>query len=435
MNEDSKISLPTQEQRRCSACGTRVAAQATTCLMCGASLAETDPSIEETKEKEQKLPSWIRALIVIGLALIILGAVSFGLYTLLTAELKDATPTATHTHTPTVTLTSTPTQTPTQTPTSTSIPPVVHQVQEGETLITIAELHETTVEAIVALNPGVETELIQVNQVLLIPAETPTPSPTATLDPNVPTATPGDFEVHIVEQGETLITIAEDYEVSVATLRQLNDLPPGDDTIFINQSLVIPIGTPEPTIAPTMDPNATPTPLSPYSAPHLLSPPDGAIFVGDAEPIVLQWASVGVLRNNEWYELALFQPLSNAPLDKIYTRATAWRVPVDLLTTDIDAHKFRWRVQVVRETEGRDETLVYKEAGSQGSTWTFIRLEVTPTPSLTPSATPTTTPTSTPTPTPTPTLTPTLTLTLTATSIPPTATNTPTSTLSPTPTP
>lgn len=365
---------------------------ATTCLMCGASLVEEEATPEEEEEEvQQGLPGWARALIVVALALAILSAVSFGLYSLMTAEPEEVTPTITPTRTPTATPTSTPTQTPTPTSIPTPIPPLAHPVQEGETLIDIAVIYDTTVEAIMALNPGVEPEMIQVGQILLIPVATPTPGPTSTLDPAIPTPTPADYIVHIVAQGETLGAIAEQYPgVSVATIRAANDLPPNDDTIRVNQSLIIPMGTPMPSPTPTVDPNATPTPAPPYPAPPLLSPPDGAILVGSEEPILLQWASVSVLRTGEWYALTLSQPSGGVVSATTYTRATAWRVPSDLLpTSDADGREFRWQVQVARETRDRRGKLVYQEAGAPSQVRVFTWLMATPTPTYTPSPAPT----------------------------------------------
>jgi len=387
MVEEPEIPLPTEKPRYCPACGARVAAKATTCLMCEAPLVEEEAALEE--KAQRRLPGWARALIVVVLALAILTAGGFGLYTLLTAEPEQAPPTLTPTRTPTATSSPTPTRTPTITPTPTPIPPRVHQVQEGETLIVIAAAYDTTVEEILALNPGVEPELLQVGQLLLIPAATPTPGPTSTPEPGVPTPTPGDFIIHVVAPGETLISIAEEYEVSVPLIRVANDLPPGDDTIRVNQSLVIPVGTPMPSPTPTVDPNATPTPVPPYPAPPLLSPPDGAVFVGNNEPILLQWASVSVLRDDEWYELILFQPPGGVVSATTYTRATAWRVPLDLLlTTNADVREFRWQVQVVRERYDKDGALVYEEAGALSEVRTFTWLAPTPTPSPSPTPAP-----------------------------------------------
>jgi len=275
-------------------------------------------------------------------------------------------------------------------PTPTPIPPLVHQVQEGETLIDIAALHDTTVAAIAALNPDVDAELILPGQILLIPVPTPTPGPTSTLDPSVPTPTPPDYIVHIVAPGETLSTIAEKYDVSMASIRAASELPPGDDTIFVNQSLTIPLGTPMPSPTPTVDPNATATLPPPYPAPPLLSPPDGAILVEGNEPILLQWASVSVLRDDEWYEVSVSQPAGGQISATVYTRATAWHVPTDLRSaSNTDPLELRWQVQVVQEARGREDEQIYKEAGAPSEARAFTWVVPTPTPTPTVTLTPT----------------------------------------------
>ena len=58
------------------------------------------------------------------------------------------------------------TVTATVTPTPTLIPPQMHQVQAGEMLIAIAEMYDTTVEEILALNPGLDPDLFQEGQLL-----------------------------------------------------------------------------------------------------------------------------------------------------------------------------------------------------------------------------------------------------------------------------
>lgn len=441
MSEEPQVADPTEEPRHCPTCGSRVAAMATTCLMCGSSLAEEEAPLQE-KDVQRELPGWARALIVVALALLILSIGSFGLYTLMTAEPEpeDTTPTATPTSTPTATQTATPTPLPTATSTPTPIPPLAYQVKEGETLIDIAIAHDVTVEQIMAWNPTMDPDLLQVGQVILIPVATPTPGPTSTPDPSIPTPTLPAYKVHIVSPGETLSTIAENYAeqypeagISVESIRSASGLPQDDDTIRVNQSLVIPLGTPEPSPTPTVDPNATPTPLSLYLAVPLLSPPDGTIPVGTDEPILLQWASISVLRDDEWYKLSLSQPSGGAISATIYTRATAWRVPFDLMPApDTDVHEFHWQVQVVREKRDRQSEWIYEPAGIPGEVRTFTWLMFTPTPSSTPTITPTytPTPTSTPTSTPTPTHTPTPTSTSTPRPIPtptPTFTSTPAS--------
>jgi LysM repeat protein len=267
-----------------------------------------------------------------------------------------------------------------------------------------------------------DPNLLQVGQIVLIPVATPTPGPTATLDPNVPTPTPPDYVVHIVSPGETLSTIAEAYAeqypdagVSVQAIRFANDLPAADDTIRINQSLIIPLSTPEPSPTPTVDPNATSTPIPPYAAVPLLKPPDGAIAVGTSDPILLQWASINILRDDEWYELTLSQPAGGMISATIHTRSTAWRIPAELMpASDAYVREFQWQVRIVKEALDDDGTRVYEEVGFPSQTRTFTWLEFPPT--STPTPTPTSTPTITLTPSPTPS--PTQTPTATATPIP-----------------
>jgi LysM repeat protein len=389
MAEEPQVSLPTEEQRQCPSCGTRVAAMATTCLMCGASLEAGKAEPENGREPAKKeLPGWAKPLIVVALALVFLAVGFYGLYALMNVQPQDTSPTPTPTQTPTSTPTSTPTRTPAPTSTPTPLPPLTYQVLTGDTLSDIAARFDTTVEDILALNPEVEPELLSVGYVLRIPAGTLTPTTTPTLDPSLPTPTPGNFVIHVVEQGDTLESIAEEHDVSVALIREANpeQLPVGSDSIFVGQSLVVPLGTPIPSPTPTVDPLATPTPPPPYGAPPLLSPPDGAALAGIDSPIALQWASVDLLQENEWYEVTLFFP-DGITAHTFHTRTTAWRVPFDLLMEATgDVAEFRWQVMVVREMRSETGGLAYEKAGrvSEMRTFRWTRPTPTPTPSPTP---------------------------------------------------
>ncbi len=372
MTKEPDLFLPTEEPRYCPECETRVAAKASTCLMCGASLEEETKDEAEEKEPPRGLPAWVSSVVVVVLAIIILTVGAFSFYTLLIAEppAEDLPPTASPTPTSTSTPTSTPTQTPTSTPTSTPIPPITHKVEKGETLSDIAVLYDLPAEEILALNPEVEPDLIRAEDVLLIPAPTPTPGATSTPDPDNPTPTPGDFVVHVVKSGETLLGIAEQYDVSIDLIRTANDLPADEETIQAEQSLIIPNEKGAPTPTPTINPNATPTPIPPYEAPALLNPPDGMLFADAQEP-VLQWASVSVLRDDEWYQLTISQPDGGVISDTIRTRATAWRVPEELLEkANAQVSEIAWQVQIVREALEGDE-IVYEEAGAASERRTF----------------------------------------------------------------
>jgi len=260
-------------------------------------------------------------------------------------------------------------------------PPRAHQVQPGDTLASIAGLYETTTDEIVALNPGIVAELLQVGQVLLIP---PAPIPEeliATEEPPLPTPVSDGAYIHVVAPGDTLLSISRRYSVTISLIRAANpEIPPGSDTIQVNQSLVIPLGTPMPSPTPTVDPRATPTPLPLYPALDLLSPPDGAVFAGPGAVISLQWASVGILQEYEWYEIRVARPGADPIVQQ--TRSTAFRVPAELYPVSGSvAGDFRWHVRVVRETWTAG---VYEQASEPARVRTFSWVEALPTPTPSP---------------------------------------------------
>jgi LysM repeat protein len=358
--------------------------------MCGTSLVEAEePQEEEVSEVPDRRRAgrwvfWAAAVLVVA---VIAGVGYLVLQPLLTAPPPTPTATPSPTGTPTATASPTSAVSPTPTPTYTPLPPRAHQVQEGETLSDIAQAYDTTVEEILALNPGITPELLQVNQVLLIPPAEPTPVPTGTATPEGPTPTPGPYIVHVVGPGDTLLSIAEQYSVTVSLIRAANpDIPAGSDVIRVDQSIIIPQGTPMPTPTPTSNPNATPTPLPIYSAPPLLNPPDGAVFGGPEATIVLEWASVSLLDSEEWYELRLSRPGMDPIVER--TWSTSYRVPAGLYPPpDATTREFSWRVRVVRRIQGSDD---YALASEQGPVWGFRWLELAPTatPTLSPTPTP-----------------------------------------------
>jgi LysM repeat protein len=350
--------------------------------MCGASLDQEEGVLEA--EPRQR-PLWPFLIAVVAVSLLVLAVGGLLLRPFIFPPAATATPTSSPTVTPTPTSTPTPTLSPSATPTTMPPQPRAHQVQEGETLLSIAQQYDATSDEILALNPGISPDLLQVGQVLLVPAATPTPGPTGA-EPAGPTpTTPGDIHIHVVAPGETLLSIAQEYSVTVALLRAANpEIPAGSDVIRVNQSLIIPLGTPMPTPTPTPDPNATPTPLPPYPPPPLLSPPDGSVFGGPDAAISLQWAAVAILRPNEWYEVHVFRPGTEPLVER--TRATVYRIPQEAYPPPGSrVRTFRWWVRVVRRAPGEG---IYKQSSEQGPVYAFLWLEAPPTPTPSPSPTP-----------------------------------------------
>jgi LysM repeat protein len=373
----------TEGRRHCPACGTPVAGTATVCLICGANLAEETPS-EPEPVRPVGPPLWRRllriawAVIKLPLAAVLAGGILLGISILLvnqpwkppavldsplvtpmdTPTRVTPTDTSTPTHTPTLTPlpTATPTDTPTPTATATAtwtptpVPIITYTVQSGDSWISIADRFRVDVVDLAQFNGRSVDDILQIDEVLQIP-----PANGAERPPSLE---------HIVQRGDRLESIAERYGVSVEAMRIVNNLP-ADHVLLVGETLIIPLGTPTPptptptnTGTPTASPTATatlwpdtPTPISGYPAPVLLTPPDGQI-IEDQDTVLLNWASVGVLADDEWYVLRLRVPGDTEQPKEVWTKTTSWRVPGDLRPPEDAAETpLHWQVVVVRLVE------------------------------------------------------------------------------------
>ncbi|MGM0401437.1 MAG: LysM peptidoglycan-binding domain-containing protein [Chloroflexota bacterium] len=130
-------------------------------------------------------------------------------------------PTSTPTAGPTPVPSGTPAAGATQTPRP-GTSPITYTVQDGDTLYSLAKRYDTTVQAIMQAN-GMMTYLIRVGEVIWIPVSGAAP--------------PGPI-VHIVQPGETLFSIAQQYGTTVWAIRMANNLP--GYTIWAYSALFIP---------------------------------------------------------------------------------------------------------------------------------------------------------------------------------------------------
>jgi LysM repeat protein len=259
-----------------------------------------------------------------------------------------------------------------ETPTPAPTRFLTHYVKAGENLTSIATDYGTTVEAIVAANHIEDPRSLRTGQELIIPLAGSVGGPTPV--PGAPTAPPRGTEVvvHVVQPGESLLGIALEYDTSVEVIMAANNIADAQ-LIFAGQELIIPLGTPTPVPTPTPRPTPTPTPGPPYAAPDLLDPAEGERFQGEEADIVLNWASVGILAEDEWYILRLrlmTEPVYQHP--SVWTKVTSWRVPASLYpstlrlgsgqalptagpSVEAESHLFRWDVTVVRHTGTRPD--------------------------------------------------------------------------------
>lgn len=97
-----------------------------------------------------------------------------------------------------------------------------YMVEKGDSLYSIAQKFNTTVDNLKALN-NLATDVLSIGQVLVIPEDT-------NLDENK--------EIYIVKSGDTLYGIAQKYGISVDDLKKANNLT--NNTLSIGQSLIIP---------------------------------------------------------------------------------------------------------------------------------------------------------------------------------------------------
>ncbi len=368
MQQNATPSAP----RYCPVCGTRVAAGAKTCLMCGADLTAIEAPPEEAAPAPRRTLTRRQLFLLGGAAILIMAAaIALGLSS---PQAGSATPpTATPspqpspTATPTVALSPTPTQPPLPTPTP--IPPQTYVVQRGDTLLSIATQFGLTVDELRAYN-GMDSDIIVVGQELLIPPPTPTPGPTPTWDPSLPTPTLAPFVLHTVQQGDTLSTIAEKYGVTVDDIRRANNLGEDDTVIRAGQVLQIPQYTPTPVATPEMVRAGTPTPRPLYPAPILLYPPSGEIFHGREARVVLQWAAVDLLAEDESYQITLRCPSTEGMrTETFYQQSTLLRLADDLFPpAEGGEHTCQWQVAIVRRGEG-GERIVSQEGESRSFVW------------------------------------------------------------------
>jgi hypothetical protein len=130
----------------------------------------------------------------------------------------------------------------------------------------------------------------------------------------------------------------------------------------------------------------TPTIAPPYPAPELLLPPDGAPFDSSSDTIALQWASVGTLRNNEYYQVTIIDITGGQNrhiTDEV--KDTTFTVPASFRPTDGEPHVFRWFVVSVAQIGvDADGLAVFINGGpvsdSRVFTWNGTGVASTPTP-------------------------------------------------------
>ncbi len=367
---------PSSSTKICPTCGTRLAENATRCLVCGTELSPSVGSKSTKAVQANRMPeitlSLPAALGLLAVFLIVGAGVVFAAFRLTGNTPSGPGSVDTATITPTLTETATPTEafTATPVPSPTTQPPFAYTVVSGDTCLSIALTFNVSVQSIILLNnlSAACTNLV-VGQKLQVPYPTPTPLPaaTATLEPAQATQAACDKVTYTVQANDTLSIIAANYNVPADAIKSYNGL--STDTVFLGMNLVIPLCQ----RAATPGPSPTPTIPPPYPAPNLLLPADGASFTLANDTITLQWASIGTLRDNEAYQVIVEDVTDNQGRRLVqYVTDTKFNIPTSFRPADNAAHVFRWWVTTVRQSGTDDQGQpIWDSAGAESTPRVF----------------------------------------------------------------
>lgn len=384
---------PTSNKTKvCPTCGTRLSDNAVRCLVCGMEFgAQPAPKVAKKSEKSVQASSLpqvtlsLPAAIGVLLVVIVIAAaiVFFSLRASAPPGTFDPVETSTPTETPTATLPSTATLPPTDIPTATPQKPFEYTVSVNDgSCSQIAFNFGISVQSIIITNNLPSTCPISVGQRLLIPYPTATapPPPTNTPLPVDATRQACETVTITVQEGDTLSSIAANYAVPPDAIKEFNGLT--TDNVFFGATLQIPLcrraATPGPTPTATIPP--------PYPAPNLLLPADGAAFTLANDVVTLQWASVGVLRDGEAYQITV-EDVTASQTRRItdYVTDTKYIVPTSFRPRDNVAHVMRWWITPVRQAGVDDQGQpIWVASGAVSEkrvfTWVGVAVQGTPNP-------------------------------------------------------
>ncbi len=409
----------------CPICQARNQRGATACANCGASIEQISPSLDAIANHAQSSPYDFRlgetdlveaslqrrgqllggclAVLLVACLATIAGAL------LLTDRANDsraAPPVAiaekpTRISGPTITpgpptASHTPSPAPTKIPSDTPTPaPCLREVSAGDSLIGIilacGHQNLAIMPTVMALNGIADEAFIRAGQVIRVPPPTPTidplatPAPSATpaadsaaaesalallaFDPFAPTATPTllpGLMWHIVRRGDSMISIAIQYETDAKGLSDLNPElafslcdfsaafggPECTVQLNENQRVRVPAPTPTQTAIPTATGSETPTPTATatFNAPLLQDPPEQTFFAAD-EQVTLRWVGTGRLNENDRYRVTVTD-IDKSVTHSADTRELFFIIPSQWAATDDARHTYIWQVSVVDAQTG-----------------------------------------------------------------------------------
>ncbi len=377
--------MASESKKICPTCGTRAKQDASRCLVCGSTLHGTKEDAQVVRGG--RMPEITLGLpIAIGLVALLLAIGAGMVYLALqqTGAMAETTTTPTLTETVTLTPTTTP-EPPTITPSPVpSLTPLTYVVSANDSCLAIAARFEVSIKSIVLLNniPASCDTLFEGQELLIAhPTPTATSFPTATLSGIEATHAACDKVIYEVSGGDTLGTIALNYNVPKDAIKSYNGMV--SNTVYEGLTLIIPLCE----RAATPGPSPTPTPPPPYPAPNLLLPSDGAVFSLSDNLVTLQWSSVGLINTNEAYQVSVIDLTEGQGRSLVdYVTDTKFIVPGSFQARENSPHVYRWTISTVRQVDVDENGIpIWESAGSESEarvfTWTGeAPADTTPTP-------------------------------------------------------
>jgi LysM repeat protein len=114
-----------------------------------------------------------------------------------------------------------------------------HTIVRGDNFSTIGQAYGVSAAAIAEANPGVDPRRLQVGRKLTIPAPSSGPAPGGNRRPDTTVkAAENNGQVHVVQRGDTLTSIAGKYNTTVQAIKSANNM--SSDLIRANDRLKIP---------------------------------------------------------------------------------------------------------------------------------------------------------------------------------------------------
>lgn len=176
---------------------------------------------------------------------------------------------------------------------------------------------------------------------------------------------------YTVQPGDTIISIANRFGSTVEEIVVVNSLT-ANDFIRPGDVLMIPVReVPAEVLASTDGVPSDPSTGTIYAEPRPIGPAnEEAVAVTD--PVLLRWVSVDVLAPNEWYVLLIY-PISGPArtFPSIWTKTTSYNLDVSFAPTTGEAATYAWQVSVVRVKAGVNNQYALEAASSPSELRSF----------------------------------------------------------------